>query len=116
LNTSKGAICFCCKEHRPNEEAEAHYVAYLESIKQHFRRLIFHGSYFHLIRELIEFLISWLNHMLNGKHSVFSKGVRKGGVGVNPPPLSFYYLRKGDKCFGILFASLICRLIANTTE
>jgi len=54
------------------------------------------------------------------------KGVRKGGVGINPwglkPPLQLdilrkvHYLRKGDYLFSHTFCLLICRLNANTME
>jgi len=52
---------------------------------------------------------------------VATKGVRKGGFGVNPP-LEFdilrnlYYLRKGNYMFSHTFCLLICRLNANTME
>jgi len=51
-----------------------------------------------------------------------NKGARKGGFGVNPPPLELdilrklYYLRKGDQLFSHTFCLLICRLNANIME
>jgi len=50
------------------------------------------------------------------------KGVRKEGLGLNPPPLELdilqkrYYHRKGDQLFSHTFLLLICRLNAKTTE